>query len=134
MALLGTWIAGLVAADILKAIFGVGLFAVAASFLRAPEPRDIERMDEAIEKEYGGEKAETFLITRAGEKISYRVCNRTEGRTLAGVGALFIGMISTGLGELNGYFLLQRCRVPSRVAVASSVFVVAITALVASTG
>ncbi len=43
-------------------------------------------------------------------------------------------MISTGLGELNGYFLLQRCRVPSRVAVATSVFVVAITALVASTG
>ena len=50
------------------------------------------------------------------------------------VGGLFIGMISTGLGELNGYFLLQRCRVPSRVAVASSVFVVAVTALVASTG
>lgn len=43
-------------------------------------------------------------------------------------------MISTGQGELNGYFLLQRCRVPSRVAVASSVFVVAITALVASSG
>jgi len=42
---------------------------------------------------------------------------------------MFIGMISTGLGELNGYFLLQRCRVPSAVAVAT-----AITALVASTG
>jgi hypothetical protein len=53
---------------------------------------------------------------------------------IAGVGGLFIGMISTGLGELNGYFLLQRCRVPSRVAVATSVFVVAVTALVASTG
>jgi uncharacterized membrane protein YfcA len=62
------------------------------------------------------------------------VCNRAEGRTIAGVGGLFIGMISTGLGELNGYFLLQRCRVPSRVAVATSVFVVAVTALVASTG
>ena len=43
-------------------------------------------------------------------------------------------MISTGLGELNGYFLLQRCRVPSPVAVATSVFVVAVTALLASTG
>ena len=43
-------------------------------------------------------------------------------------------MISTGLGELNGYFLLQRCRVPSQIAVATSVFVVAVTALVASGG
>ena len=57
-----------------------------------------------------------------------------EGRIIAGVGGLFIGMISTGLGELNGYFLLQRCRVPSSVAVATSVFVVAVTALLASTG
>jgi hypothetical protein len=43
-------------------------------------------------------------------------------------------MVSSGLGELNGYFLLQRCRVPSSVSVATSVFVVAITALVASAG
>lgn len=43
-------------------------------------------------------------------------------------------MVSTGLGELNGYFLIQRCRVPSKVAVATSVFIVAITALVASIG
>ena len=43
-------------------------------------------------------------------------------------------MISTGLGELNGYFLLQRCKVPGAVSVATSVFIVAITALVASTG
>ncbi|RMG92185.1 MAG: sulfite exporter TauE/SafE family protein, partial [Candidatus Dadabacteria bacterium] len=71
---------------------------------------------------------------REGRPICYTVCNRAEGLTIAGVGALFMGMISTGLGELNGYFLLQRCRVPSRVAVATSVFVVAVTALVAASG
>jgi uncharacterized membrane protein YfcA len=43
-------------------------------------------------------------------------------------------MVSTGLGELNGYFLLQRCRVPSKVAVATSVFIVVVTALTAATG
>ncbi len=47
---------------------------------------------------------------------------------------MFVGMISTGLGELNGYYLMQRCRVPSNVAVATSVFVVAVTALAAATG
>lgn len=45
-----------------------------------------------------------------------------------------MGLIFTGLGELNGYFHLQRCRVPSRVAVATSVFIVALTALSASAG
>lgn len=134
MALIGTWVATLVPADLLKAILGIGLFGVAASFLRAPEPRQIKHQDAAIESTYGSEQAETCLITQDGEQICYTVCNRTEGRVLASIGALFLGMISTGLGELNGYFLLRRCWVPSRVAVATSVFVVAVTALLASVG
>ncbi len=120
--------------DILKTVLGVGLFVVALSFLRAPEGKDVVRMNSAIDAEYGGDKAETCLIDSNGEKICYTVCNRNEGRLIAGVGGLFVGMISTGLGELNGYFLLQRCRVPSRVSVATSVFVVAFTALTAATG
>ena len=74
------------------------------------------------------------MTTADGEEIRYTVCNRTEGRLIAGIGGLFVGLISTGLGELNGYFLLQRCRVPSKVSVATSVFVVALTALSASVG
>jgi uncharacterized membrane protein YfcA len=134
MALFGTWVAGYVPADILKTILGMGLIAIAIAFLRTPEKKEVERLDDVIKEEYGVEKGETCLVTREGKEICYTVCNRTEGRLIAGVGGIFIGMISTGLGELNGYFLLQRCRVPSAVAVASSVFVVAITALVASTG
>jgi uncharacterized membrane protein YfcA len=133
-ALFGTWIAGHINADILKVILGVGLFAVALSFLRAPDNKDVKRMDKVIDKEYGGEKAETCLTTADGVPICYTVCNKTEGRIIAGLGGLFVGMISTGLGELNGYFLLQRCRVPSRVSVATSVFVVACTALTAASG
>lgn len=134
MALLGTWISGFVPSEILKIILGGGLLAIAISFLRAPDQKEVAGLGDAIEKEYGGENAESCLVTRDGEEIRYTVCNRTEGRIFAGIGGLFIGMISTGQGELNGYFLLQRCRLPSRVAVASSVFVVAITALVASAG
>jgi uncharacterized membrane protein YfcA len=54
------------------------------------------------------------------------------GIAFAGAGGLFVGLISTGLGELNSYALLKRCRVPSRVTVATSVVVVAVTALAAS--
>ena len=126
--------ANLIDGDILKVILGMGLFAVALSFLRAPEHKDVVQMDKAIEDEYGGEKAETCLISAEGERICYTVCNKTEGRFIAGLGGLFVGMICTGLGELNGYFLMQRCRVPSKVSVATSVFVVAFTALSAATG
>lgn len=134
MAIVGTWVSGLIQPVYLKVILGVGLFVVALSFLRQPEKKDVVRMDEAVKKEYGGEKAETRLVTFDGEEIRYTVCNRSEGRALSGVGALFMGMVSTGLGEMNGYFLLQRCRVPSKVSVATSVFVVAVTALIASAG
>jgi hypothetical protein len=134
MALLGTWVSGHVEPDILKTTLAVGLFAVAASFLRTPGHEEIVLLDTAILHGYGGEKAETCLVTAEGEEIRYSVCNRTEGQIIAGLGGLFIGMISTGLGELNGYFLLQRCRVPSKVSVATSVFVVAFTALIASVG
>jgi uncharacterized membrane protein YfcA len=134
MAVLGTLVSGWAKPDILKVVLGVGLFVVALSFLRAPEYKDVARMDTYILQEYGSEKAETYLTTSEGEEIRYKVCNRTEGRLIAGVGGLFMGMVSTGLGEMNGYFLLQRCRVPSKVSVATSVLVVAVTALIASAG
>ena len=134
MALLGTWLAGYIEPDILKVILGVGLFAVAASFLRAPKQSEVAHLDALIQQENRQVKAQTCLETASGERVCYTVCNRTEGSLISGLGATFMGMISTGLGEMNGYFLLQRCRVPSKVAVATSVFIVAITALAASTG
>ncbi|MBW6474136.1 MAG: sulfite exporter TauE/SafE family protein [Anaerolineaceae bacterium] len=134
LAIIGTLISGIIDSVYLMIILGVGLFVVALSFLRQPEHKDVVLMDKQIVGEYGGKNAQTVLITAEGEEIRYTVCNRTEGRILSGIGALFMGMVSTGLGEMNGYFLLQRCRVPSKVSVATSVFVVAVTALVASTG
>ena len=91
-------------------------------------------MDAAILQEYGGGKGETCLITSEGQAICYTVCNRTEGRLVAALGALFKGMIATGLGELDEHFLLERCHVPSKVSVATGVFVVMFTTLSASVG
>jgi len=111
---------------------GVGLLLIALTFLKSPEKESIDLLVGEIKKRYPKEIATTTLVTREGEEISYTVCNKAEGGILGGIGALFIGMISTGLGEMNGYFLLQRCKVPSRVSIATSVFIVSITALVAS--
>lgn len=134
LAALGAWLAGFVEPDLLKVILGVGLFAVAASFLRSPRPRDVEQLDTLARQEQLAKRPQTCLTTAEGEQICYTVCNRLEGGLIAGIGALFMGLVATGLGEMNGYFLLQRCRVPGKVAVATSVFVVAVTALLASTG
>lgn len=134
MALLGTWAAGIIPAYMLQTVLGIGLSVLAISFLLTPEPQDVALLTPAIEQDSGNHQPESCLITADGEEIRYSIGNKTEGRILASVGGLFIGMVSTGLGELNGYFLLQRCNVPSKVAVASSVFVVAITALLASVG
>ena len=129
MALLGVWLANFVGGTVLKIILGMGLFAIALSFIRALEHEDIENLDEHIKNTYAKDNPKTCLVTAENENICYTVCNKTEGRFLASVGGFFVGLISTGLGELNGYFLLQRCRVPSKVSVATSVFVVALKSI-----
>jgi hypothetical protein len=133
-AILGTWLSARIPPEILKTVLGVGLVAVGLSFLKAPDHKQKTGLDDAIQRDSEHLEGITCLVTAEGEEIRYTVCNRTEGMTIAGVGALFMGLISTGLGEMNGYFLLQRCRVPSKVAVATSVFVVAVSALIAASG
>jgi len=131
-AIVGSLVVPYIRSDILETVLGMGLVAVALSFLRAPDREEIGRLDRGVAEDFGG-AGETSLITADGEEIRYTTCNRMEGGLVAGLGALFMGMVSTGLGELNGYFLLRRCRVPSRVAVGTGVVVVAVTALSAAT-
>lgn len=131
-ALAGTALSYYVQADLLKIMLGMGLLGVAVSFLRAPD--DAVKLQLNLLANQPPDTAETCLTTARGEEICYTVCNKTEGRLLSGLGGFFMGLVSSGLGELNGYFLLQRCRVPSSVSVATTVFVVAVTALGASAG
>lgn len=127
LALVGAWLTGIVPPEALKVLLGLGLLAIAVTFLLPDKLEERARSDSDTVQEHV-----TILKTADGDEIRYRVCNIRTGRFFAGVGALFIGMISTGQGELNGYFFLKRCRLPAPVAIATSVFVVAITALVAS--
>ena len=52
--------------------------------------------------------------------------NKNMGRMFAAIGGAFLGMISVGLAELQEYHLVAKCKVPTRVAVATSIFVVVI--------
>lgn len=130
LAVIGSLLAGSIDSGTLKVILGVGLLGVALAFIRH---HDHDEEDAAISRGDGVvEPAIPRRIDTAdGEHYEYRVCRRSEGRWFAAVGGLFVGLISTGLGEMNSYALVKRCRVPTRVAIATSVVTVAFTAIAA---
>ncbi len=134
MALLGTYMGGIIDPNILKIVLAVGLFAVAISFLHAPDDEEVKRTNREAAETLARTNPEACKVARDGEQICYVVKRKFEGLISGGIGGLFVGLISTGLGELNDYFLLKRCKVPSRVSVATSVFVIAVTVLAASGG
>lgn len=129
-AIVGSLISDSISPEILKGLLGIGLLVIAIAFLRH---RDSSAEDEAIGR---GERVEgptvnRVIVSREGERIEYQLCRRHEGRWFASLGGLLVGLISTGLGELNSYALVMRCRIPTKIAVATSVVIVAVTALAA---
>jgi uncharacterized membrane protein YfcA len=129
-ALVGTWAAGWIDPNLLKIVFSLGLIAIAFSFLRPHEETTPVMAVAGINTS----SSETCIITAQGKEHRYTINNPTQGQMVAGLGGVLIGLLSTGLGEVNGFYLLKICRMPSQVAIATNVFIVAITALVASCG
>jgi uncharacterized membrane protein YfcA len=130
-AIVGSLVAGFISPDVLKVILGLGLLAVAVAFIRHS---DVQEEAAAIARGEGVVQPSTTrrIVTRDGETLQYELCRHNEGRWFAGVGGALVGLISTGLGELNNYALVIRCRIPTRITVATSAAVVAVTALAAS--
>lgn len=129
--IIGSVLGGFIAPSVLKFVLGIGLLVIAVAFLRHTAD---EEEDARIAVGLGVvEPAEPRrVVARDGDTYEYELCRRHEGRWFATLGGTLVGLISTGLGELNSYSLVMRCRIPSRVAVATSVVVVALTALAAS--
>ena len=132
-AVLGTMYADRVPPDILKAIFSVGLIFIGYQLFAAWRKEERLKHEADHRKEFE-EHFESELTDRSGKTYHYTVCNKAMGRVFAAIGGAFVGMISVGLAELQEYHLVARCKVPTPVAVATSIFVVVITVLVASVG
>lgn len=125
---LGSLAAHWVDPTLLELVFGAGLLLLGGFILSYPSPEACEPGEKADEK--SGDDVETVIETTGGETYRYRTCWRTPGVGLAGVGGFVTGLISAGLPELVTTQLVMRCRIPPRVAVATSVFVLAVTAVV----
>lgn len=132
-AIVGVLSADLFPAIVLKTVFAVGLIFIGLQLYLSWRQEQKEAIDAIIEAEAESTFA-SELVDRAGNTYRYTVCNRALGRTFAAIGGAFLGMISVGLAELQEYHLVARCKVPSPVAIGTSIFVVVITVLVASAG
>jgi uncharacterized membrane protein YfcA len=116
---------------ILKLSFGAGLVLL-GGFLVYYDPTEKcepgEHEGSYLQSKNEG-RGETTVETADGETFTYDTCWRPPGVGLATVGGFVTGLISAGLPELTTTQLVVRCRLPPRVAVATSVFVLGIAAL-----
>jgi len=132
-AILGTYYSDVVPPVVLKTIFAVGLIFIGYQLYTSWRKEEREKNEAAFIKEFEN-NYESSITDSKGMVYNYTVCNKGMGRTFAAIGGAFFGMISVGLAELQEYHLVARCKVPTAVSVATSVFVVVVTALVASAG
>ncbi len=125
MAVLGVWLAARIDPTYLRVVFGMGLLAIAASFLSSGVPKAASSA--------GAPESRTPAASRSPDAGATNP-HGAEGSLFAGAGGLFLGMIAAGLGELNAFYLMKRRGLPSDVAIATSVLVVAGTVVAAASG
>lgn len=116
----------------LKLIFGAGLILLAAFLVFQPAPEASEpgeKEGKLLRKKARG-RGTTRIVARDGTVYEFDTCWRLPGVALAVLGGGLTGLISAGLPEISTTQLILRCGIPPRVAVATSVFALAITALV----
>lgn len=109
---------------ILKIFFGIVLLALAIIVLyhstQKERPPATRILDQAARV--------TVIRARDGTVFMYRTCNHLIGMPLAGVGAFLTGLVSAGLPEITTTQLVIRCHIKPRIAVATSIFVLTVTA------
>jgi len=132
MVILGAVVADHISPRLLKGIFGGGLLVLAAFLILVSSPEeatvDVDG-DSLVDRKSSG-KGTTVINARDGSVYRYPTCWRLPGVLMAAVGGVLTGMISAGLPEISTTQLVVRCRVPPRVAIATSVFTLAIVAAV----
>ncbi|MEF8818821.1 MAG: sulfite exporter TauE/SafE family protein [Haloferacaceae archaeon] len=127
----GALAAHVVPTALLTLAFGAGLLLLGGFLVYYDPPEECtpgEREGAFLRRKNTG-RGETTVETTDGERFTYDTCWRPPGVGLATVGGFVTGLISAGLPEVTTTQLIVRCRLPPRVAVATSVFVLGIAAL-----
>jgi len=131
----GAFAAHYVPTTLLTLAFGAGLLVLGA-FLVSYDPPDEcvpgEGEGEYLKRKNTG-RGQTTIEATDGETFTYDTCWRPPGIGLATAGGFITGLISAGLPEITTTQLIVRCRLPPRVAIATSVFVLGIAAIAGAT-
>jgi len=123
--IIGALVAQSLPDGVLRSIFGGGLLVLAGFLFKSPTPRD----PDPEEPSEASEEPTTVIDAADGTRYTYPTCSRGPGVALAVIGGALTGMISAGLPELSTTQLIVRCKMAPRVAVATAVFTLAITAV-----
>ena len=124
----GALLAGRLDSDTLKGFFGLGLVVLAGFLLLVRHAEECEPGDRPMPfiEQKSRNIGTTVIEARDGSVYAYKTCWRPSSVALAAIGGLFTGMISAGLPEISTTQLVIRCHLPARVAIATSVFTLAI--------
>lgn len=126
--ILGAILAHRIDPGILQIIFGIALVLLAAIVLyhsgEKPKASEIRRAER--------DGRLTVINARDGAVYTYRVCRRSIGVVLSGIGGFLTGLMSAGLPEITTTQLMLRCQLPPRVAVATAIFVLFVTVFFAA--
>jgi hypothetical protein len=126
----GAFVSHLIDPDLLKLAFGVGLVLLGGFLVYYESPEEYEpgEQEGAYLREKNTGRGTTTVEAADGETYTYDTCWRPPGVALSSVGGFVTGLISAGLPEIVTTQLIVRCRLPPRVAVATSVFTLGIAA------
>jgi uncharacterized membrane protein YfcA len=128
--IVGAFAAHFVDPTILKLLFGAGLIILGTFLVYYDPAEDCEPGESENEylKERNTQQGTTTIEAADGETYTYDTCWRPPGVGLSTAGGFITGLISAGLPEIVTTQLIVRCRLPPRVAVATSVFTLGIAA------
>jgi len=127
----GAFAAHVVPTALLTIAFGAGLLVLGGFLVYYDSPEECEpgECEGEFLKRKNTEQGTTTIETADGETYTYDTCWRPPGVGLATAGGFITGLISAGLPEITTTQLIVRCRLPPRVAIATSVFVLAVAAI-----
>ncbi|MEO8625688.1 MAG: sulfite exporter TauE/SafE family protein [Candidatus Limnocylindrales bacterium] len=123
--IIGGFVAGLVDARFLAALFGIVMISVALRMLFSGEPAEPQTIDELGLLEFDA----TYVEPQTGEEVAYRVRNFGLGSVISVFAGILSGLLGIGGGVINVPTMNSLMGVPIRVATTTSTYMLGATAV-----
>jgi uncharacterized membrane protein YfcA len=123
--IIGGFVAGLIDARVLAALFGIVLIAVALRMFFGREPVEPATVEEPGPLEFDA----TYIEPRSGEEVAYRVRNFGVGSVVSVFAGVLSGLLGVGGGIINVPTMNSLMGVPIRVVTTTSTYMLGATAV-----